>query len=54
MSLNSKQLGGIIAIVFGILIFILPSIVNYLIALFLIIWGVVSFIPMKKKAKIAK
>ena len=48
MKLDPKQINGILAIIFGILIFALPNVVNYLIALFLVIWGVVSFIPNKK------
>lgn len=48
MKINTKQINGILAIVFGILIFALPNVVNYLVALFLIIWGVISFIPNKK------
>jgi len=51
MKLNQKQWGGLVAIVFGILILILPSIVNYLIAIFLVVWGTITLIPIKKKAK---
>jgi predicted membrane protein len=49
MTLSNKQIGGIVAIVFGILVLILPNLVNYLIAIFLIVWGIICFIPSKKK-----
>jgi len=48
MKFDTKQIVGILGIVFGVLVFVLPEIVNYLIALFLIIWGVVNLIPTKK------
>jgi len=49
MKLDAKQLASILAIVFGILIFALPDILQYLVALFFIIWGIIGFIPAKKK-----
>jgi predicted membrane protein len=51
MKLTNKQIIAIIAIIFGILVLILPDFLNYLIALFLIVYGIISLIPSKKKTK---
>ena len=51
MKLTNKQIIAIIAIIFGILVLILPDFLNYLVALFLIVYGIISLIPSKKKAK---
>jgi len=48
MKIDTKQINGVIAVVFGVLVFALPNVVNYLIALFFIIWGIVALIPTKK------
>jgi len=40
----NEQPGYVLAIVFGIIIFIVPSIVAYLIALFLVIWGILGVV----------
>ena len=38
-----------LAVVFGIIIFIMPAIVAYLVALFLIVFGVVGIVQSMKK-----
>ena len=42
-------LGYVLAVVFGIIIFIVPSIVAYLIALFLVIWGILGIVQSLRK-----
>jgi uncharacterized membrane protein HdeD (DUF308 family) len=37
-----RKMVGILAIVFGVLVFVFPSILNYLVALFLIVFGVMK------------
>ena len=39
-----RKMVGILAIVFGVLVFVFPSILNYLVALFLIVFGVMKII----------
>jgi len=41
--------GYVLAVVFGIIIFIVPSIVAYLIALFLVIWGILGIVQSLQK-----
>lgn len=37
-----RKMVGILAIVFGVLVFVFPSILNYLVALFLIVFGIMK------------
>ncbi len=39
----------VLALVFGIIIFIFPAVVAYLIALFLVVWGVVGIVREVRK-----
>ena len=41
---------GVLALVFGIVIFAVPAIVAYLIALYLVVFGVVGIVRSLKKA----
>ncbi len=41
--------GYVLALIFGIIIFIFPAIVSYLIALFLVIFGVIGIIRWMKR-----
>jgi uncharacterized membrane protein HdeD (DUF308 family) len=44
ISSNLGLIGGIIALIFGIVIMIFPKILNYLVGIFLIFCGVVALI----------
>ena len=44
VNLQTGIWGSVVALIFGIIIFIIPTIVNYLIALFLVIFGVIGII----------
>ena len=48
-SLRDGIVGYVLALLFGIIIFIFPDIVSYLIALFLVIFGVIGIIRWLKK-----
>ncbi|NQS89021.1 DUF3096 domain-containing protein [Patescibacteria group bacterium] len=46
---QSGILGYVLALIFGIIIFIFPDIVSYLIALFLVIFGAVGITQWMKR-----
>ncbi len=48
INLQTGVWGYVVALIFGIVIFIIPAIVNYLIALFLVIFGVIGIIQWTK------
>ncbi|MBV9418860.1 MAG: DUF3096 domain-containing protein [Alphaproteobacteria bacterium] len=45
MHLDGLQIQALITLVFGILILLLPRILNYLVAIYLIIVGIVGLFP---------
>ena len=45
MHLTSVTVQPLIALVFGILILLLPRILNYLVALYLILFGLIGLFP---------
>ena len=49
VTLRDGIVGYILALIFGITIFIFPDIVSYLIALFLVIFGVIGIVRWMKK-----
>lgn len=42
---SAQLLWGIVSIIFGIIVLIFPKIINYLIALYLIIVGILMVLP---------
>jgi len=49
MKFNIKQASSILIIVFGILIIVFQNLLEILLALFFITWGIVGLLPKKKK-----
>lgn len=45
MHMDASQIQALITLIFGILILLLPRILNYLVAIYLIIVGVVGLFP---------